>query len=87
MSASDTQIGGEHYKKYAIQPAKFITANNIPGEEAEVIRKILRYRDKGGYEDLLKAVHTIALLAENVYGRRIFFGGDQSIWERKEQKL
>lgn len=87
MSASDTQIGGEHYKKLPIQPARFSEANGLSFLEACVVKRICRYREKGGYEDLLKLCHEVALLAEYRYGRRIYVGHDQSVWERKEQKL
>ena len=60
--ASDTQVGGNHYKKYAIQPIDFIEANNIPYIEGNIIKYLLRWRDKNGVEDLDKAIHYIELL-------------------------
>ena len=62
--ASEEQIGGNHYKKYKIQPIEFITKNNIPFIEGNVIKYLLRWRDKNGTEDLDKAIHYIELLKE-----------------------
>jgi len=60
--ASEKQVGGNHYKQYAIQPIDFIEANNIPYIEGNVIKYLLRWRDKNGVEDLDKAIHYIELL-------------------------
>lgn len=56
------QIGGEHYKKLAIQPIEYITANNIGFCEGNVIKYVTRWKDKNGIEDLQKAKHMIDLL-------------------------
>jgi len=69
MTAKGEQIGGDHYKKYGIQPVEFIMANNIPFCEGNAIKYLVRWRDKGGIDDLLKARHYIDLLIEDVtYG-------------------
>ena len=67
-TAFDTQIGGEHYKKHAIQPVEFITKNALGFLEGCVIKRICRYEDKNGLEDLKKAKHEIDLLIELKYG-------------------
>lgn len=64
MAAKDEQIGGDHYKKYGIQPVEFIMANDIPFCEGNAIKYLVRWRDKGGVSDLLKARHYIDLLIE-----------------------
>ena len=69
-TALDTQIGGEHYKNYAIQPVEFITKNKLGFLEGCVIKRICRYEDKNGLEDLKKAKHEIDLLIELKYGRQ-----------------
>lgn len=69
-TALDTQIGGEHYKKYVIQPVEFITKNKLGFLEGCVIKRICRYEDKNGLEDLKKAKHEIDLLIELKYGRQ-----------------
>lgn len=62
MTALTKQVGGSHYKKFKIQPAEFCHANNIGYLEATAIKYLCRWRDKGGFEDLDKAIHFIELL-------------------------
>ena len=59
-----SQVGGDHYKKLAIQPVEYIHKNNIPFIEGSVIKYVTRWRDKGGIKDLQKAKHFIELLIE-----------------------
>lgn len=67
-NALDVQVGGDHYKKWNIQPADFCFANNIPFLEGNVVKYTVRHRDKGGLEDLRKAKHYLELIAEMEYG-------------------
>lgn len=64
MSQFDRQIGGDHYKKMPIQPLEFIAANNLDFFQGNVLKYILRYRDKNGIEDLRKAIHFIEMMIE-----------------------
>jgi hypothetical protein len=64
VSSLNIQIGGEHYKKHAIQPVEFIHANNIGYIEGACIKYLVRWRDKGGIQDLEKVKHYIDLLIE-----------------------
>ena len=64
MSALDTQIGGNHYKSMAIQPAQYIVANGIGFLEGMVIKYVSRWEKKGGIEDLEKAIHCLQLRVE-----------------------
>jgi UDP-3-O-acyl-N-acetylglucosamine deacetylase len=57
--ANSIQHGGSHYKAMVIQPWDFIDANNIPFLEGSAIKYLARWRDKGGVEDLKKAIHFI----------------------------
>lgn len=63
-SALDVQINGTHYKNMAIQPAEFITMNNIGFLEGCVIKRMCRWQNKDGVADLKKAIHEIQLLME-----------------------
>ena len=63
----DVQIGGDHYKKLKIQPTEFIHANEIPFIEGNIIKYVIRHRDKNGIEDLKKARHYIDLLIQFEY--------------------
>ncbi len=67
-SALDRQVGGGHYKDFEIQPAEFITRNNISFLEGCVIKRMCRHSAKAGREDLEKAKHEIDLLIELKYG-------------------
>ena len=59
-----TQVGGQHYKKLKIQPVEYVHANNLGYFEGRVIKYVSRWRDKGGIDDLKKAIHFIELLIE-----------------------
>ena len=69
MSALDKQVGGKHYKQFKIQPIQYITANNIPYIEGNIIKYISRWRDKGGIDDLDKVIHYVELLKEMEVGK------------------
>lgn len=58
-TANEIQYGGNHYKKLNIQHWDYIEANGIPYLEACAIKYLTRWRDKGGVEDLRKAIHFI----------------------------
>lgn len=58
-SPLDTQIGGNHYSKLAIQPIEYIDANDIPFIEGCIIKYATRWRDKGGIQDLEKIKHLV----------------------------
>ena len=64
LPALDTQIGGDHYKHFKIQPVEFIHANGIPFIEGNIIKYACRWRDKGGKETLEKIKHYVDLLIE-----------------------
>lgn len=65
--ASDIQVGGGHYAKFKIQPTEFIHANNVPFIEGNIIKYVMRHREKNGVEDLRKAKHYIDLLIQFEY--------------------
>ena len=51
MSAHKKQIGGDHYKRMAIQPSHYITRHSV----------------KGGRQDVEKVIHYAELLLEDGY--------------------
>lgn len=57
-----TQVGGDHYAKYAIQPTDYIIKNGLGFCEGNVIKYVTRYKDKNGLEDLKKARHYLDIL-------------------------
>jgi hypothetical protein len=66
--AVSRQVGGDHYKSLAIQPAEFIHRNGLGFLEGNVVKYIVRHRQKGGRDDVLKAIHYCQLLLEFEYG-------------------
>ena len=69
MKSYKKQVGGNHYKKYKIQPVEFIVKNNIGFCEGNIIKYILRFKEKGGVQDLEKAKHYIELLIDSTKSR------------------
>lgn len=62
------QVGGDHYKLFAIQPYQFCFKNKLNNLQSEVISYVARYDKKWPgnkekqLEDLEKAIHSIELL-------------------------
>lgn len=74
MSESDhkgplsRQEGGSHYKGMAIQPMEYSFRNKLDPCQHTAIKYITRFREKGGVQDLKKAIHCIELLMQLEYG-------------------
>ena len=66
----DKQHGGSHYQKYVIQPSKFVVENELLYPEGCAIKYIIRHRDKGKKQDLLKAIHFIEMIIERDYAEK-----------------
>ncbi|MEK9741747.1 MAG: DUF3310 domain-containing protein [Pelagibacteraceae bacterium] len=64
--ASMRQEGGDHYSKHTIQPYTFITVNNLSFFQGNVIKYVVRYKDKNGIEDLKKIIHYCELEIEQL---------------------
>jgi hypothetical protein len=62
MSVLDTQVGGDHYKNFKIQPWEFIEANGLGFTEGNIIKYITQV--KNGEEDIDKAGHYLEGLIE-----------------------
>lgn len=68
--ASETQVGGSHYKHFKIQPYQYCYENNLNNLQSEIISYVSRYPFKWKdnvvkqIEDLEKAKHSIELLIE-----------------------
>jgi hypothetical protein len=64
-SSFETQVGGDHYQKYAIQPTEFFERNRFSYMQASAMKYLVRFKDKGKpIEDLQKAKHYIDMLIE-----------------------
>lgn len=66
MKAHEKQVGGNHYKDMVIQPYEYIVKNNIGWHEGNAIKRISRWKTKGGKEDIKKAIHELELLLEGL---------------------
>lgn len=62
--ANTVQVGGEHYKKNAIQPWDYIVSNELGYLEGNIVKYVSRWKDKGGRQDLEKARHYLDKLIE-----------------------
>ena len=56
------QEGGSHYIGYKIQPIEFIHKNGLGFIQGNIIKYVVRYKEKGGLEDLMKARHYLDML-------------------------
>ena len=52
-----TQVGGNHYKDFHIQPYEFMRLNNLNTFPSNVIKYAMRYLKKGGEQDIDKIIH------------------------------
>lgn len=74
VSALDSQVGGDHYKKLGnYQPwivlHKWLTPEEFKGAiKKDVIGYLAREADKGGIEDMRKAMHTLQIFFELTNG-------------------
>ena len=66
-NAWNNQIGGDHYKKLAIQPMEYALQNKLDYAQANVVKYVTRHADKNGKQDLLKAIHNIELMIAHYY--------------------
>ena len=62
--ANAQQVGGTHYKDKAIQPWDYIASNSLGYLEGNVVKYVSRWREKGGVQDLKKAMHYLTKLIE-----------------------
>ena len=64
VSALDRQISGSHYKTMKIQPLEYALENDLGVCEHAVVKYVSRWREKGGVDDLRKAIHYCEILIE-----------------------
>ena len=69
--ANDIQIGGDHYKKHGdLQPWDVIVAWNLGDLDGTALKYIARWRDKGGINDIKKAIHFLEKFIEVEEGKQ-----------------
>jgi len=65
LSANEKQVAGDHYKKYGdIQPWDVVLAWDLGYLEGTALKYIARWQDKGGINDIKKAIHFLEKLVE-----------------------
>lgn len=57
LSVNARQVGGTHYQKLDPAPWDVITAWGLGYLDGTALKYIARWKDKGGIEDLRKAIH------------------------------
>lgn len=72
-AALDTQVGGDHYKKYpkGYQPIEIAEKLKLSPCQFNVLKYLLRFEDKNGEADIDKAIHCLKLLKQIRYGETI----------------
>lgn len=58
------QVGGNHYRKYKIQPLEFTEKLGLTPIIFCIFKYVCRYKDKNRLEDLSKALHCIDVFSE-----------------------
>lgn len=64
MKATETQVGGSHYRALEIQPIELIAALRCSFIQGCIIKYISRYKAKNGVEDIDKCIHYAQLAIE-----------------------
>lgn len=67
--ADTKQVGGNHYTSLDIQPWEIIERNKLGFFDGNALKYLLRFRAKGGVQDLEKAKHYLDKLIELERGR------------------
>jgi hypothetical protein len=64
MSSNTYQVAGTHYVSKDIQPWEVIERNAMGFFDGNALKYLMRYKEKGGVDDLRKAKHYIEKLIE-----------------------
>lgn len=64
MSSFNEQVGGDHYKRYPLQPIEVSFAWELRFPEGSVLKYLYRWHVKRNPEDLKKARHFIDMILE-----------------------
>ena len=70
QKANKKQVAGSHYSEKSIQPWDYIHANNLCYFTGNCVKYVSRWKDKGGIEDLKKAIHYLEKLIELEQGKK-----------------
>lgn len=64
----EVQEGGDHYKKYIIQPLEYAMVNKLNACQFNVVKYVTRYKDKDRAKDICKAIHCLNVILQLEYG-------------------
>ena len=62
------QVGGHHYRNKPIQPIQYIMENKLGYCEGNVIKYVTRHQEKGGAQDIRKAIQYLRFILKYQYG-------------------
>jgi len=62
--SADRVFRPAHYTKWTMEPITFLILNNVPYAEGNIIKYVMRWRDKNGIEDLKKAMRYLEMMIE-----------------------
>ena len=64
MAANDTQVGGNHYGLQDFQHWDMVVHFKLDYFQGQITKYVMRWREKGGIQDLKKAQHFLAKYIE-----------------------
>ena len=79
MKATETQIGGSHYKDMKMQPVELFALTKCTAFQANIWKYITRYKHKNGKEDIEKAMHYAQLALELNCNSELSFSAIQEV--------
>lgn len=80
-------ISPQHYEQFEIEPVEFITQNRLNYLQGNIIKYILRYKQKNGLEDLEKAKTYLEYLINfEKEGKCLKTGENSFNWSKKKKK-
>jgi len=62
--AKKDEVAGTHYLELGIQPWEIIEKNGLDFFEGNLLKYLLRYKSKGGLEDLKKCQHYLIYIMQ-----------------------
>lgn len=84
MKANERQVGGDHYKKSAIQHWDWSAASDHDGFQYSITKYVDRWKRKDGLKDLRKALHHLEKYIEMIMAGEIPSTPRTGILTRKE---
>lgn len=80
MINKDKEVGGTHYADMKIEPFELIDALDLDFVQGNIIKYVSRYKNKGGNQDLEKAIHYCDMIINK------FLGGNGLTYKLSKQQ-